>query len=107
MLEITVEEVKRKLDAGEPLHLLDVREPEELAICALPGVEHIPMMQLFLGVQRTTANQDAEVVIICHHGIRSLEAAQFLRRQGFENAVSMAGGVAAWSQRIDPSFPTY
>jgi rhodanese-related sulfurtransferase len=107
MLEITVEEVERRLDAGEAIHLLDVREPEEIAICALPDAEHIPMLQLFLGVQRTTAAQDDEVVIVCHHGIRSLEAARFLRRQGFEKAVSMAGGVAAWAQRIDPSFPTY
>ena len=107
MLEITVEEVKRKLDAGEAIHLLDVREPEEVATCALPGAEHIPMLHLFLGVQRTTAAQEDEVVIYCHHGIRSLEAAQFLRRQGFERAVSMAGGVAACSERIDPSLPTY
>lgn len=107
MLEIGVEEVKRKLDAGEPIHLLDVREPEEIALCAFPGAEHIPMMQLFLGIQRTTAEQGAEVVIVCHHGIRSLEAAQFLRRQGFEKALSMAGGVEAWSQRIDPGLPRY
>ena len=107
MLEITVEEVKAKLDAGEPVHLLDVREQQELAICALDGVEHIPMMSLFLGLKKTAADQHAELVVVCHHGIRSLEAAQFLKMQGFENVKSMAGGMEAWAASIDPSMPRY
>jgi len=107
MLEITPAEVKAKLDAGEPVHLLDVREETELAICALEGAEHIPMMSLFLGLRKTTAAQDAELVVLCHTGIRSLEAAQFLRMQGFESAKSLAGGIDAWSIEIDPAIPRY
>jgi rhodanese-related sulfurtransferase len=105
--EITVEEVRAKLDRKEPVHLVDVREPEELAICSLPGAEHIPMMDLFLGVRQPSADRGAEVVVLCHHGIRSYEAAAFLRMQGYANAVSMAGGIDAWAARVDRAMPRY
>jgi len=107
MLEITVAEVKAKLDAGEALHLLDVREREEIAICSLPGAEQIPMMQLFTGMKRTEAAADAPIVIFCHHGIRSLEAARLLQMQGFTNVKSMAGGIDAWADEFDPSMTRY
>ena len=107
MLEIAVAEVKAKLDAGEPVHLLDVREPEEIAICSLPGAESIPMMQLFTGLKRTEAAPDAAVVVVCHHGIRSLEAARLLQMQGFTNVKSMAGGIDAWAEESDPSMTRY
>jgi len=107
MVEITVDEVKRRLDAGEPLHLLDVREAEEVSICALPGAEHIPMLDLFLGTSKTAAPPGTEIVVYCHHGIRSFEAAQLLRMQGFANARSMAGGIEAWAARFAPEMPRY
>ena len=107
MSEITPEEVKSKLDAGDGLHLIDVREEHELAICALDGAEHIPMMSLFLGLKKTAAAQDASIVVFCHHGIRSLEAMKFLEVQGFENVQSMAGGIEAWARRVDSSIARY
>jgi len=107
MIEITPEEVKAKLDAGEALHVIDVRENHEVAICALDDAEHIPMMSLFLGMKTTAAAQDAPIVVICHHGIRSLEATQFLQMQGFEDVKSMAGGVEAWAVRIDSTMARY
>ena len=107
MFEISVEEVKRKLDAGEPVHLIDVREAEELEICRLDGAEHIPMMSLFTGIQQTEAPADACIVVFCHLGIRSREAAHYLRLNGHPNALSMTGGVTAWSHRVDPTLPTY
>ena len=107
MTEITVQEVKAKLDAGEPVHLVDVREQQEVALCALPDSEHIPMMSLFLGVKKTAAAQDAEIVVYCHHGIRSLEAMQFLKTQGFENVKSMAGGIEAWATTVEPGMTRY
>ncbi len=107
MIEISVEEVKRRLDGGEALHLLDVREPEEVEICALPGSEHIPMLDLFLGTAKTAAPPGTEVVVYCHHGIRSYEAAQLLRMQGFSKARSMAGGIEAWAARFDPTMARY
>ena len=107
MLEITVAEVKEKLDAGEPVHLLDVREPEEIAICSLPGAESIPMMQLFTGLKRTEAAPDSLIVVLCHHGVRSLEATRLLQMQGFANVKSMAGGIDAWAEQIDPAMTRY
>ena len=107
MMEITPEEVKTRLDAGEPLHLIDVREAQELAICAIDDAEHIPMRSLFLGHTKTAAARGDPIVVICHHGVRSLQATIFLRRQGFEDVQSMAGGVDAWADRIDPEMSKY
>jgi rhodanese-related sulfurtransferase len=107
MDEISVDEVRAKLERGDPLHLLDVREPEELAICSLEGAENIPMMDLFTGARRPAAGCDAELVVLCHHGVRSYEAAAFLRRMGFARAVSMAGGIDAWAERVDPAMRRY
>jgi rhodanese-related sulfurtransferase len=107
MLEIGVDEVREKLERGEAVHLLDVREPAEVAICALPGAEHIPMLPLFLGTRRPSAAPDAQIVVFCHTGQRSYEAAQLLRAQGFPKARSMAGGIDAWAVVVDPSMPRY
>jgi len=105
--EITAGELKRKLDAGNPVHVLDVREPDEIALCPFPGAEEIPMMPLFVGVRRTGAGQDDEIVVLCHTGARSLEAALFLRRQGFSRARSLRGGIDAWAGTVDPTMPRY
>jgi len=107
MLEITVKEVKMRLDAGDEVFLLDVRESEELSICCLAGAEHIPMLQLFTGLQKPAAPQGSEIIVFCHHGIRSLEAAQFLRLNGYETARSMAGGIEQWAVAIDPDMTRY
>ena len=106
-MEIDVDEVKARLDRGEKLHLVDVREPMELAICRIEGSEHIPMMQLFLGLKTPSARKDEEIVVFCHHGMRSFEAASYLRGKGFARARSLAGGIDAWAARIDPSLPRY
>jgi rhodanese-related sulfurtransferase len=107
MIEIGAAEVKAKLDRGEKVHLLDVREPMELAICRIEGSEHIPMMQLFLGLKAPAAGPEDEVVVLCHHGMRSFEAASFLRGKGFSRARSLAGGIDAWAQEVDPALRRY
>jgi len=107
MIEIGIRDVKAKLDAGEPVHLLDVREAAELRICALPGAEHIPMLQLFAGLAEPEAAKDAEIVVFCHTGLRSVEAAQLLQMRGYANARSMAGGIDAWAAAFDPDMTRY
>jgi rhodanese-related sulfurtransferase len=107
VLEISVEELKRKLGGGEPVHLLDVREADEVAICALPGAQHLPMLALFAGVAAPDAPPDAEIVVYCHHGLRSLDAVRFLRMRGFAKARSLAGGIDAWAARVDPTMRRY
>ena len=107
MLEIDGTDLKAMLDRGDRVHLLDVREPQEVAICRIDGSENIPMMQLFLGAQEPAAGPDDEIVVLCHHGIRSFEAAQYLRMKGFRRARSLRGGIDAWAAEIDPSLPRY
>ena len=108
MLEIKPTELKAKLEQGVcDVHLLDVRETEELALCSLEGAQHIPMLQLFTGLQAPRADPETEVVVFCHHGVRSLEAAKYLRLNGFARARSLAGGLEAWADDVDPSLPRY
>jgi len=104
-VELSPEQVKAALDAGEPLLLLDCREDGEVSICRLPDALHIPMGQTPGRMDELPRERD--VVVYCHHGVRSLQVAGFLRQRGFERVWSMAGGIDAWSRRIDPTVPRY
>jgi rhodanese-related sulfurtransferase len=107
-LETTVRDVKRRIDAGESVVFIDVREPEEYAIATIQGSELVPMRSVPANLQSLEAKaEDAALVIYCHHGIRSLQVANWLREQGVEDCQSMAGGIDAWSLEIDPSIPRY
>ena len=106
-VEIAPDELKTLLDRGETIHLLDVREPEEVRICTLPGAQNIPMLQLFSGLAQPSAKPDAAVVVYCHHGIRSMDAAEFLLQQGYTNVRSLAGGIDGWAAVCDPSMQRY
>jgi adenylyltransferase/sulfurtransferase len=103
--EITVEELKRRRDAGEPLLLVDVREPQEYEIARIDGATLIPLGQL--PDRLSELKNDAELVVHCHSGMRSARAVAFLRQHGFPQAVNLAGGIDAWSERIDPTVPQY
>ena len=104
--EITPEEVKAKLNAAEPFTLLDVREPWEFETARIGGAKLMPM-----GDVPSRANQeldpDEHIVVVCHHGVRSMNVTAWLRQQGFEKAQSMRGGIDAWSRRVDQKVPVY
>ena len=104
--EITPEEVKSKLDAGETVLLLDVREPWEFETAHMDGAKLIPM-----GDMPSRAHQELDpedhIVVVCHHGVRSMNVTAWLRQQGFEKAQSMRGGIDAWSRRVDGKVPVY
>jgi len=104
-LTITVQELKAKLDRGEKIVLIDVREPWEYNICKIPGAQLIPLGTLAIEYKKLDPN--AEIVLHCHMGMRSMDATQFLLQQGFKNAKNLAGGINAWSLQIDPSVPRY
>lgn len=104
--EIVPREVKRKRDAGEPIRLIDVREPAEFAISRIEGGELIPMRSIPQHLQELDGEAGL-LVVFCHHGVRSLSVVDWLRRQGVENCLSMAGGIDRWSIEIDPSVPRY
>ena len=103
--EISVEELKRLRDAGESLLLLDVREPQEYEIARLDEAMLIPLGQLSERLGELRA--DAKIVVYCHSGVRSAHAVQLLQRANFQSASNLAGGIDAWSTRIDPSVPRY
>mgnify|MGYP002387471154 FL=1 len=96
------------LDAGEDIVLLDVRQPEEYNLARIEGAIFIPLGDLPAALPRLQEQADgALMVTLCHRGARSLQAAVFLRRSGIDAVKSMAGGIDAWSERIDPSVPRY
>jgi len=107
-IETSPEDIQRRIDAGEPLVLIDVREPDEFAITRIDGATLIPMRDIPASLQQLEAKADeATLIVFCHHGVRSLNAAHWLREQGVAPCQSMAGGIDAWSVRIDPSVPRY
>jgi rhodanese-related sulfurtransferase len=105
--QIDVSELKQRLDAGSPVYLLDVRNPDEHAFCRLPNSLLIPLSELPGRVDEVAPADDALVVVYCHHGVRSLHGASVLLRAGLPNVASLAGGIDAWSLLIDPAVPRY
>lgn len=102
---ITVSELQQRLAQADNMTLVDVREDNELAVCALPGALHIPLNQI--PARTGEIPTDQPVVIFCHHGGRSSRAFDYLRQHGFENVINLTGGIHAWATQIDPSMPTY
>lgn len=105
--EISPQRVKAMLDAGEPLVLLDCREPDEVATASIDGAVVMPLSEMRARLTEVQAYADDKVVVFCHAGVRSMQVTGFLREQGFEDVTSMAGGIDAWSVQVDPSVPRY
>lgn len=105
--QLSPTELKAWLDdpvRSAPL-LLDVREPWEVAICSIDGSRSLPMGELIS--YWPALDPDAPTVVICHHGMRSLQVAHFLARSGFAQPINLRGGVAAWADEVDPSMARY
>lgn len=103
--QISVDELKQKMDQKESFRLIDVREEEEYKTAHLEGSTLIPLSQLTQRAQELKA--DEELVIHCHHGGRSQRACEYLSAQGFKNVANLSGGIDAWSVKIDPNVPRY
>jgi len=103
---ITVEQLNAKLDAGETPRIIDVREPSEYSIARIPHAELKPLGQILQWAQEL-GNLEQEIILHCHHGMRSHRAAEFLAANGFTNVYNLSGGIDAWSTRIDPSVSRY
>ncbi len=107
-LEISCENTRRLLEtAPSTVWLLDCRESDEFAFAAIPGAQLIPMGEIAQRVGEIAAGADRQIVVCCHHGVRSLRAANFLRQQGIAGVQSMAGGIDEWSRTIDATIPRY
>jgi|SRR5579863_1977694 len=105
-LEITPKDVKRRIDSGKGLRLVDVREQFEFEHSRIEGAELIPTRSIPKALPLFEEEQ-GPIVVFCHHGQRSMQVVSWLREQGVENCQSMAGGIDRWSIEIDPSVPRY
>lgn len=95
------------LGSEQPPHLLDVREPEEFELVALPHARLLPLGQIPARFAEIEKWKKDRVVVYCHHGVRSLHAIAFLREVGFDQLVNLSGGIDAWAREVDPDMPRY
>jgi len=104
--EISVAEVKSMQDVGQNFIVLDVREQWECEVARIAGSKHIPMGDI---PARFNQELDPEnhIVVVCHHGVRSMNVTAWLRQQGFEKVQSLRGGIDRWSREIDSTVPLY
>ena len=99
------QQLKERLDRGDDIFLLDVRETWEHHTARIEGGYLIPLGELIERTQELMAEE--EIVVICHHGVRSFRGAQLLLESGFNKVHNLVGGIDAWSQLVDPNVPRY
>ncbi len=103
--EVTSQDLKEALDKGEDICLVDVRWDWEFKAAQIPGSLHVPLTQIL--ERQDEIPKDKLVVLICHHGFRSMKACMLLLGQGYTQVTSLKGGIEDWSLTIDPTIPTY
>lgn len=110
VVQISVDDLARRMALVDgPLQLIDVREPEELAIASVDGFASLPLSQFaeWSTQIQTQLDPHAETIVMCHHGMRSAQMCQWLINQGFTNVKNLAGGIEAYAEGIDPAIPRY
>lgn len=105
MESIRPSELAERIQRGDKLVLLDVRRHNELEICALPNIVHLPLSDL--GQGHHVLDPDDVIVCICHHGIRSAHACMMLESYGFDETINLTGGMELWAQEMDPEMARY
>jgi len=105
-MNISPTQLKARLDRGDKFRLIDVRETDEWAVARLPQAELIPLSEF---QQRFAAelDPDEEIMVYCHHGIRSGRARDYLKEQGYGNVLNLTGGIDAWAVQLDPAMKRY
>jgi rhodanese-related sulfurtransferase len=103
--EIFPRQLKERMERGDTLLILDVREPEEIALAAFPDATHIPMGEV--PGRLSELDPQRETVVVCHHGIRSAQVAGYLATLGFARVLNLTGGIDAWSVTVDSAVPRY
>ena len=104
--EIKPEEMKSLRDAGKSVTVIDVREPWEYQVANIAGSKHIVMGDIPARFNQELDPED-HIVVVCHHGVRSMNVTAWLRQQGFEKVQSLQGGIDRWARQVDPSVPVY
>ena len=103
--EIDVQALDRMAEDGADYVILDIREAGEVGVCAIEGSLHVPMGQIPYSLD--TIPRDRDLIVLCHHGVRSWHAMNWLRGNGYDRAISLRGGIDAWAKVIDPAMATY
>jgi rhodanese-related sulfurtransferase len=103
--EISALELKSRRDRGENPVVVDVREDWELQLARIPDVVHVPMSQI--PARLGEFQRDAEIIVMCHAGGRSMRVAHFLASQGFTDVANLSGGISAWTEAVDATVPRY
>lgn len=107
-LEITPQDAASRLKSDKPPSIIDVREPDEFALARIENSRLIPMQAIPAELQRLESLSDnADLLVFCHRGVRSLQVVNWLREHGIENCYSVTGGLDRWSREIDPGIPRY
>jgi adenylyltransferase/sulfurtransferase len=106
-MTLSPSELSQRLQSASPPRLLDVREPEEHAYCALPDSRLLPLSELIERLEELQDWRDEEIVVYCHHGVRSAHAIAYLRQAGFSRLWNLSGGIDRWSREVDPTVPLY
>ncbi len=104
-IEIGVVDLRDLIASGSNIELIDVREPWEVEICQISRSRSIPLADL--PRRAAELNAEATMIMICHHGMRSLRATMWLRQNGFQNVLNLAGGIDAWAEQIEPGMARY
>jgi rhodanese-related sulfurtransferase len=108
VLEISPADAKKRLSNSNKTILLDVREPEECTVAHLGAAEYVPMSLVPAAFKRLERLAEVgDLLVLCHHGVRSLQVVVWLREHGLENCYSVAGGIDRWSRELDPAIPRY
>jgi rhodanese-related sulfurtransferase len=105
MIDITPKELKQRLDAGEAITVIDVREPWELKIARLDFAQHIPMGDILERIGEVP--RDVPVVIMCHVGGRSAQVTDYLNSIGYDNVLNLDSGITGWAVQVDPTLKRY
>lgn len=105
--EIAPRDLRRKLEAGEDILIIDCRTQQEREIASIAGSMHVPFQDLAAHLESLREHEERVIVVHCHQGGRSLRMTALLRREGFSAVRSLAGGIHLWSIDVDPSVPTY
>jgi rhodanese-related sulfurtransferase len=104
MKTLSAQELKSLMDGSSPV-LIDVREPWEFETCRIAGAKHMPMATIPARINELDKN--AATVVICHHGMRSLQVAHYLVQSGFADVYNLEGGIDAWASEVDPDVSRY
>lgn len=104
---LSVQDVAAMRERGEPMLLIDVREADEFAFARLDGAILIPMSEFAVRIAEIQPEAGEPVVLMCHHGVRSLRCGMFLAQSGVDGVANMDGGIDAWSRQVDPTIPLY